>query len=55
METNVIHTSAIIIRAPKTTRVGWKEAFIAMHTKGDDTLLDEEAPTKWDAEAWAWP
>jgi antitoxin MazE len=49
-----VDNGAIIIRAPKKARSGWKEAFAAMHAQGDDALLDEDTPTEWDAEGWAW-
>ena len=50
-----IEHGAIVIRAPKTVRAGWKEAFAVMHAKGDDGLCDEELPTEWDVKDWQWP
>ena len=46
--------SQIIIRSAKRPRQGWAEAFRAMAERGDDMLLDENLPTRWDAEEWRW-
>ena len=35
-------------------RAGWAEAFRAMAEAGDDKLLDEPTPTKFDEEEWEW-
>jgi len=35
-------------------RAGWIEAFRAMAGHGDDELLDEARPTRWDEDEWQW-
>ena len=35
-------------------REGWGDAFREMAERGDDRLLDEHTPTKWDNEEWTW-
>lgn len=35
-------------------REGWSEALRAMAEAGDDKLVDEPAPTKFDEEEWEW-
>jgi len=46
------------IRRTESTRVrdGWSEAFQRMAEKGDDALLDADAPlfTDWDTGGWEW-
>ncbi|MFM7623158.1 MAG: AbrB/MazE/SpoVT family DNA-binding domain-containing protein [Alphaproteobacteria bacterium] len=50
-----LEQGAIVIRAPKKARAGWKEAFALMGKRGDDKLYDDELPTQWDLEGWQWP
>ena len=35
-------------------RAGWAEQFKAMAKHGDDKLLDEPTPTRWDETEWKW-
>jgi antitoxin MazE len=35
-------------------RADWDKAFAAMAERGDDRLLDEGAPGKWDETDWEW-
>lgn len=35
-------------------RAGWAEAMKAMAAAGDDKMLDEPTPTKFDEEEWEW-
>lgn len=37
-------------------RDGWEEQFELMAKRGDDPLLDAEAPSlsRWDVEEWEW-
>jgi antitoxin MazE len=46
----------IVVRSSRHTRRDWDEQFAIMAKRGDDTLLDAEAPslTNWDAEEWEW-
>ena len=46
----------LIIRPIRRPRDGWDERFELMAKRGDDRLLDAEAPslTHWDAEEWEW-
>jgi antitoxin MazE len=47
---------ALLIRPVKKARAGWAAAFQQMARRGDDTLLDEVAPslTDWDEGEWEW-
>jgi hypothetical protein len=37
------------------TRAGWDEAFARMRKRGDDALLDVDAPpSNWDRKEWRW-
>lgn len=52
-----IHVSdhILIITPCKELRAGWKQSFKVMHQKGDDHLLDPEAPpSAWDDKDWQW-
>jgi antitoxin MazE len=42
----------IIVRAARHARSDWSEAAKGMHARGDDALLDEPTPTKYDREGW---
>jgi antitoxin MazE len=46
----------LVIRPLKTPRAGWKQAFEEMARRGDDKLLDPDAPalSTWDKEEWEW-
>lgn len=42
-------------RAPEPRpRDGWAEAAAGAHVRGDDRLLDEPVPTRFDLEEWTW-
>ena len=46
----------VVIRSAKQPRQNWAAAFQRMAQRGDDALLDAEAPTlsSWDDEEWEW-
>jgi antitoxin MazE len=44
----------IVIRPVKSVREGWAASFQEMARSGDDALLDEERPSKWDETEWEW-
>jgi antitoxin MazE len=46
----------LIIRASRKARAGWAEALAEMARRGDDALLDADAPplSSWDNEEWEW-
>jgi antitoxin MazE len=52
----VLQEDQIIVRPIQHVRQGWEEAFKAMSERGDDELLDSDAPvsTVWDEEEWEW-
>lgn len=51
-----VENSSVVIRPIRSPRAGWEEAFANMAERGDDTLLDADAPplTSWDKEEWQW-
>ena len=50
----LVEDDALVIRRAQATREGWEEGFAAMHTAGEDGLLDPPVPTKWDESQWEW-
>jgi len=44
----------LVVRAAHRPRDGWAEAARAMHTRGDDRLLEESTPTHFDEQEWTW-
>lgn len=44
----------IVIEAARAPRAGWADAAKAMHTAGDDILLDAPSTTRFDREDWEW-
>jgi antitoxin MazE len=48
----VVQGNALVISAAACPRAGWNEAFRAMAGHGDDRLLDEAPPTRWDRDEW---
>jgi antitoxin MazE len=45
---------SLIIKPAAKPRAGWAESFREMAERGDDALLDEYTPTRWDEEEWKW-
>jgi hypothetical protein len=43
-----------VITRPRHPRETWAAAFRAMAAAGDDTLLEETLPTRWEGEEWTW-
>jgi antitoxin MazE len=44
----------LIVQAVREARVGWADAAKRMRAAGDDQLLDEPTPTRFDDEEWKW-
>lgn len=42
------------IHPVKSPRMGWEAEFTRMAKCGDDKLLDNPTPTKWDETEWEW-
>lgn len=50
-----VEENRIVIQARSQPRRGWEEAFAAMADRGDDKLLDPDAPeSEWDSDEWQW-
>jgi antitoxin MazE len=49
-----VQDGRLVITRPSHSREGWAEAFRRMAEAGDDTLLDESTPTRWENEEWEW-
>ena len=49
-----IEANHLEIHAVKPPRTGWNEQFARMAGHGDDKLLDNPTPTKWDETEWEW-
>lgn len=46
--------SGIVIESRSTARDGWADAAKRVRERGEDGLLDEWAPTRFDEEEWSW-
>lgn len=46
--------NGIVIRAASSPRAGWGEAAKLAHERGEDGLLDEATPTRFDETEWEW-
>lgn len=44
----------IVIEAAAKPRAGWAEAAKLLRERGEDGLLDEPTPTRFDSEEWDW-
>lgn len=44
----------IVIRPVRGVRQGWAKASQALAREGNDVLLDEPTPTRFDEEEWTW-
>jgi antitoxin MazE len=49
-----VQQDKLVIRRPHTPREGWSEAFRQLAIAGEDKLLDEAIPTRWEGEEWDW-
>jgi antitoxin MazE len=44
----------LVVQAARHPRNGWAAAAKRMRARGDDRLLDQATPTRFDHEAWEW-
>ena len=44
----------IVVSAATRPRAGWAAKAQSMHQRGDDVLLDDSAPTRFDETDWRW-
>jgi len=49
-----IQDERLVITRPRHPRETWAAAFRAMAAAGDDALLEETLPTRWEGEEWEW-
>ena len=49
-----VRGGTLVISPARESRAGWAEAFRAMAQHGDDQLIDEAQPTRWDKDEWRW-
>jgi antitoxin MazE len=49
-----VQDGAIVISRADKKRTGWAEAAAALAQDGEDALLDEPTPTRFDEEEWQW-
>jgi antitoxin MazE len=50
-----VEDGALVVRPARKVREGWAEAARLMHERGEDKLLYDYVPTKFDEEEWEWP
>jgi antitoxin MazE len=44
----------LVVRPLEGPRTGWARAFKNMSERGDDALLDETGPSRFDQDEWQW-
>jgi antitoxin MazE len=44
----------IVVSAASRPRTGWAAKARAMHDRGEDALLDDSIPTRFDLADWRW-
>lgn len=49
-----VREGAVILSSRKRPRAGWAEAARDMVGRGDDRLLDQPTPTRFDDAEWHW-
>jgi antitoxin MazE len=49
-----VEKDQLIIHSVRQPRLGWEAHFAEMAEVGDDQLLDDLVPTRWDEEDWEW-
>jgi len=49
-----VERDRLIIRPTARPRISWDEQFRAMAERGDDRMLDELVPTRWEGNEWTW-
>ena len=49
-----VERGRLTVQSVREPRVGWADAAKRMHEAGDDELLDEPTPTRFDEEEWTW-
>lgn len=51
-----VEDHSLVISRVRAAREGWDQAFQRMAERGDDALLDPEAPSlsSWDEAEWEW-
>ena len=49
-----VRGGALIIMSATRPRSGWAEAAKRMRQRGEEGLLDEPTPTRFDGEEWKW-
>lgn len=46
--------NGIVIQAARAPRAEWADAAKLLHQRGEDGLLDEPTPTRFDETEWEW-
>jgi len=49
-----VQGNKLIIQSAHQPRQGWETHFARMAKTGDDRMLEETTPTRWDEEEWVW-
>ncbi len=49
-----VESDQIVIRPAHSPRDGWEQQFSLMAAQGDDQLLDQPTPTRWEQDEWEW-
>ncbi|MHB9032770.1 MAG: AbrB/MazE/SpoVT family DNA-binding domain-containing protein [Anaerolineae bacterium] len=50
----VVKGNQLIIHASRRPRQGWAQKYAVMASQGEDILLDQPAPTRFDENEWEW-
>lgn len=49
-----VESDQIVIRPTYRPRDNWEQQLSEMTDRGDDLLLDQPIPTRWDQDEWEW-
>ncbi len=49
-----VESDQIVIRPTHRPRNNWEQQMRALADQGDDKLMDQPTPTRWEQEAWEW-
>lgn len=52
----IVQQGQLVVRSAAKAQAGWNQAFEQMHRRGDDQLMDRDAPStsQWDRKDWTW-
>lgn len=49
-----VRAGTVVITSVAEPRAGWSDAARRLHESGEDRLIDQPTPTRFDEEEWEW-